>query len=301
MRPLLCGAAVSTRYRRLCPCVIYGVSQARRPSSVGRYLARCRVGTGDETSRDRCSRPLCAALLLPALAGRRARRQHGLRPDAGRWLRRRAAARPAACWSSTPKAARSSAPRAAGTPRPLASNMKLFTTATALAQLGPGRRGSRPRSSPTARSTPTASSTATSTCRAAATRPSARPAFYNGYLGGLGTNLFALAAAGPRRRDHARSPAASTATTRSSTACAGSPTPATRPAPTSARSPASPSTPASPAPAQQRLLRRPGQAGRREAGPRRSIGAGIEVSPQVALGDDAAGRRPGRRSSARRR
>ena len=119
------------------------------------------------------------------------------------------------------------------------------------------------------------------------------PAFYDRFLGGLGTNLFALKRAGPRGRDRARSPAGSTPTTRSSTACAASPTPATRPAPTSARSPASPSTPATAAPARSSFAsdpakvaaaklvalaargrvgsRRPGgAAGRRRRAPRRS-------------------------------
>ena len=128
--------------------------------------------------------------------------------------------------------------------RPLASNMKLFTTATALSRFGPEATDRDQGARATARSTPAASCTAASTCRAAATRRSARPAFYDRFLGGLGTNLYALQRADPaagidrghrpalRRRHDLRPPAAA------------SPTPATRPAPTSARSPASPSTPA---------------------------------------------------------
>ena len=81
-----------------------------------------------------------------------------------------------------------------------------------------------------------------------ATRRSARPPSTTRYLGGLGTNLYALKRQVRAAGDQARSPAASTPTTRSSTACAASPTPATRRAPKSARSPASTSTPASPTP-----------------------------------------------------
>jgi D-alanyl-D-alanine carboxypeptidase/D-alanyl-D-alanine-endopeptidase (penicillin-binding protein 4) len=81
--------------------------------------------------------------------------------------------------------------RAAGTPRFLASNMKLFTTATTLARLGPQTR------------------IATKVFADGSVDPGGvlhgslylegggdpalgTPAFYNGYLAGLGTNLFAL-------------------------------------------------------------------------------------------------------------
>ena len=70
-----------------------------------------------------------------------------------------------------------------------------------LDRAGPARAGipgSPPRCSATASSTPMASCTAASTCRAAATRRLARPAFYDSYLGGLGTNLLRPDAADPR-------------------------------------------------------------------------------------------------------
>jgi D-alanyl-D-alanine carboxypeptidase/D-alanyl-D-alanine-endopeptidase (penicillin-binding protein 4) len=80
---------------------------------------------------------------------------------------------------------------AAGTPRPLASNMKLFTTSTALARLGPETR------------IPTkvfASGTVTADgvlhgnlyLQGGGDPALGTPGFYDGYLAGLGTNLFAL-------------------------------------------------------------------------------------------------------------
>ena len=183
----------------------------------------------------------CAAALLLAAATAQASR--GLRPDAG-LADARGRRRPAGCWWSTRKAATWSARRRRERPRPLASNMKLFTTATALSRLGPEsrdphqglqRRPTRRRRRPPRQPLP-----------AGRRRPDARHAGLLQQLPGRPRHQpLRAGAADPRRRDHARSPAASTPTTRSSTACAASPTPATRPAPTSARSPASPSTPAS--------------------------------------------------------
>ncbi|MGE4123098.1 MAG: D-alanyl-D-alanine carboxypeptidase/D-alanyl-D-alanine-endopeptidase [Solirubrobacterales bacterium] len=80
---------------------------------------------------------------------------------------------------------------AASTPRPLASNMKLFTTSTALAKLGPEER------------IPTkvfASGTIDPEgvlhgdlyLQGGGDPALGTPGFYNGYLAGLGTNLFAL-------------------------------------------------------------------------------------------------------------
>ena len=166
----------------------------------------------------------------------------------------------------------------------LASNMKLFTTATALG----AARAARRRIPTKVESTggvdrQRASSTAASTWSAAATRRSARRPSTTGFLGGLGTNLFALKrqlrAAGIERGHRA----ASTPTTRSSTACAASPTPATRPAPTSALSPASPSTPATRARTQPASPpTRPGW--RRRSWHARCDAAGVDLRPQVALG-----------------
>ena len=263
----------------------------------GRYLARAARCCVRTMRRSRCLAALrgllCAACSCCSPAAPRratACAQMQVLADA------RAAAPPAACWSSTPKAAKSSARSAAGTP--------------ALARLEheavhdlDGARAVRARSADPDQglrrrhgSTPTASSTAASTCRAAATRPSARPAFYDTYLAGLGTNLFALRPQIRAGRDHARSPAASTPTTRSSTACAASPTPATRPAPYIG--------PLSGPRLQlrlrrhdqlQRLLLRPGEAGGARRSPARCATPGITVSPQVALGKTPAERRSGSR------
>jgi len=80
---------------------------------------------------------------------------------------------------------------APGTPRSLASNTKLFTTATALSQLGPETR------IPT-RVYATGSLDAEGTLhgdlylKGGGDPTLGTPTFYNGYLAGLGTNLFAL-------------------------------------------------------------------------------------------------------------
>ncbi len=81
--------------------------------------------------------------------------------------------------------------RAAGTPRPLASNMKLFTTSTALSRLGPQSR------------IPTVLETDGGIDRNGVLHGSlylvgggdpalGTPSFYRRFLGGLGTNLFLL-------------------------------------------------------------------------------------------------------------
>lgn len=81
--------------------------------------------------------------------------------------------------------------RAAGTPRFLASNMKLFTTATALARLGPQTR------IPTkvfadGRVDPDGVLHGSLYLEGAGDPALGTPSFYNGYLAGLGTNVFAL-------------------------------------------------------------------------------------------------------------
>jgi D-alanyl-D-alanine carboxypeptidase/D-alanyl-D-alanine-endopeptidase (penicillin-binding protein 4) len=81
--------------------------------------------------------------------------------------------------------------RAANTPRPLASNMKLFTTSTALARLGP-----QSRIPTTVMSSGRTDFTGTlhgSLYLVGGGDPTlGTPSFYDGYLAGLGTNLFAL-------------------------------------------------------------------------------------------------------------
>lgn len=81
--------------------------------------------------------------------------------------------------------------RAPGRQRPLASNMKLFTTATALSQLGPATRIStkvlgdgRIDSGGVLRGS--------LYLQGGGDPALGTPAFYNGYLGGLGTNIFSL-------------------------------------------------------------------------------------------------------------
>jgi D-alanyl-D-alanine carboxypeptidase/D-alanyl-D-alanine-endopeptidase (penicillin-binding protein 4) len=81
--------------------------------------------------------------------------------------------------------------QAATTPRPLASNMKLFTTSTALAKLGPEAR------IPTkvfASGTIDASGVLHGNLylQGGGDPVLGTPSFYDGYLAGLGTNLFAL-------------------------------------------------------------------------------------------------------------
>ena len=89
-------------------------------------------------------RAAIAALRYPACGAPRPRPAGGalLRSttatDAA-WLRRAAAA-PAACSSSTRETGKAVCARPPSAPRPLASNMKLFTTATALARFGPEAR-----------------------------------------------------------------------------------------------------------------------------------------------------------------
>jgi serine-type D-Ala-D-Ala carboxypeptidase/endopeptidase (penicillin-binding protein 4) len=81
--------------------------------------------------------------------------------------------------------------RAANTPRPLASNMKIFTTATALARLGPeARLATKVISDGTLDA---AGVLHGSLYLVGAGDPAlGTPAFYGRFLGGLGTNLFAL-------------------------------------------------------------------------------------------------------------
>jgi len=81
--------------------------------------------------------------------------------------------------------------RAAGTPRFLASNMKLFTTATVLARLGPQAR------IPTkvfadGRVDPGGVLHGSLYLQGGGDPTLGTPTFYNGYLAGLGTNVFAL-------------------------------------------------------------------------------------------------------------
>ena len=222
-----------------------------------------------------CSGCLRSAVLL---LGRHAPRRAQPATRCGRWLTpgRRLGQRPARRRCRKP--ARSSAPRRPDAPRPLASNMKLFTTADRALPPRARRRGSRPRSSATGAIDAGGVLHGSLYLQGGGDPALGTPAFYNALPRRPRHQPLLPGAADPRRRDPARSPAASTPTTRSSTAAAASPTPATRPAPTSARSPASPSTPASAARPAQRLLLRPGQAGGGEAGPlaaqRRRRGAG---------------------------
>jgi serine-type D-Ala-D-Ala carboxypeptidase/endopeptidase (penicillin-binding protein 4) len=81
--------------------------------------------------------------------------------------------------------------KAAGRPRPLASNMKMFTTAAALAKLGPDAR------IPTkvfADGSVDARGTLHGSLylQGGGDPTLGTPTFYNGYLGGLGTNVFAF-------------------------------------------------------------------------------------------------------------
>lgn len=81
--------------------------------------------------------------------------------------------------------------RAPGRPRPLASNMKLFTTATALSRLGPQAR------IPTkvlgdGRIDAGGVLHGSLYLQGGGDPALGTPAFYNGYLGGLGTNVFSL-------------------------------------------------------------------------------------------------------------
>ncbi len=132
---------------------------------------------------------------------------------------------------------------AAARPRSLASNMKLFTTSTAITRLGPTARiptkvfadgQDRPARRPPRQPLP-----------AGRRRPGARHAdLLQRLLRRPGHQRLRARAADPRRPGSAPSPGASTPTTRSSTGCGASPTPAMRPARKSAHSPASPSTPA---------------------------------------------------------
>lgn len=81
--------------------------------------------------------------------------------------------------------------RAANTPRPLASNMKLFTTSTALVRLGPQSR--IPTTVVSSGRTDFTGTLHGSLYLVGGGDPTlGTPAFYDGYLAGLGTNLFAL-------------------------------------------------------------------------------------------------------------
>ena len=188
----------------------------RRGRPAGRYLALARVGTDDETRLD----PARGRLRGAAAAAPAAPQASAACDQMRAWLHagRRQRQRPAR--GRRRKRQTSSAPAPPGRQRPLASNMKLFTTATALSRLGPEARiatkvlsdgavdadgvlhgslylqgGGDP-----ALGTP-------GLLRRLPRRPRHQP--------------LRAEAADPRRRDHARSPAASTPTTRSSTACRG--------------------------------------------------------------------------------
>ena len=119
--------------------------------------------------------------------------------------------------------------RAATRPRILASNTKLFTTATALSRFGPEYRiVTRLLTDGTIGLGGVLHG---SLYLVGAGDPAlGTPSFYRRFLGGLGTNIF-RSSGRCAKPGSARSPAASTPTTASSTACAASPTPATRPAP----------------------------------------------------------------------
>jgi D-alanyl-D-alanine carboxypeptidase/D-alanyl-D-alanine-endopeptidase (penicillin-binding protein 4) len=81
--------------------------------------------------------------------------------------------------------------RAAGTQRPLASNTKLFTTATALSRLGPDSRVST-RVLSDGRLDSGGILHGSLYLQGGGDPTLGTPAFYDGYLAGLGTNLFAL-------------------------------------------------------------------------------------------------------------
>ncbi len=81
--------------------------------------------------------------------------------------------------------------RAAGARRPLASNMKLFTTSTALARLGPQERIPT-RVFSDGRLDPKGVLHGNLYLQGGGDPTLGTPAFYDRYLGGLGTNLFAL-------------------------------------------------------------------------------------------------------------
>ena len=81
--------------------------------------------------------------------------------------------------------------RAARSQRPLASNTKLFTTSTVLCASAP-KRGSSPKSSPTARSTGEGVLHGNLYLQGGGDPVLASPAFYNAFMGGLGTDLYAL-------------------------------------------------------------------------------------------------------------
>jgi D-alanyl-D-alanine carboxypeptidase/D-alanyl-D-alanine-endopeptidase (penicillin-binding protein 4) len=81
--------------------------------------------------------------------------------------------------------------RAAGRPRMLASNMKLFTTATALSRLGPQSRIAT-RVLSDGRLDSGGILHGSLYLQGAGDPALGTPTFYNGYLAGLGTNLFAL-------------------------------------------------------------------------------------------------------------
>jgi len=82
---------------------------------------------------------------------------------------------------------------AAGTQRPLASNMKLFTTATALSKLGPQTRISTELMGD-GRLDAAGTFHGSLYLKGGGDPALGTPAFYNSYLAGLGTNLFALKA-----------------------------------------------------------------------------------------------------------
>ncbi len=138
--------------------------------------------------------------------------------------------------------------RAAEQQRPLASNMKLFTTSDCAQPLRAPLPDNRRSCSPTARSTATASFAATSTCRAPATPRWERPPSTTASSAGSGptSSRSRRNCAGP---GCGRCGADCTPTTASSTGSAASPTRATPRAPISGPSPAWPSTPATAPPA----------------------------------------------------
>ena len=251
------------------------------------------VGTDDETRFDSAGRRVRG----PASARRQRRRRARFCDQMRGLLTRGGGSRQRPARGRGAKAATSVCARAAGTPAAAGLEHEAVHDRDGALALRARRAGSRPRCSATASSTPTASSTAASTCRAAATRRSARrPSTTATWPASAPTSSpWCRRSAPPGIR---RSPAASTPTTRSSTACAASPTPATRPAPTSARSPASPSTPASaarPAPAASPPTR---PSWRPRSWPRSLRAAGVAIPPQVALGERRRGAASRSRSSA---
>ena len=173
--------------------------------------------------------------------------------------------------------------------------MKLFTTATALARFGPDERIAT-RVFAVGRLDAGGTLHGSLYLKGGGDPALGSPVFYDTFLGGLGTNLFALTAR-IRAAGSAASPAGSTPTTPSSTAAAASPTPATPPAPTSARSPASAFNSGYRDSSARRFAADPARVAATKLA--RSLrGRGVAVRTRVAAGRDTRFRRPARRRRA---